>query len=757
MARNLRWMKDPKNYVLDFDGDLVRVNDVYSQWLIRWGTDFNLTNEIKKVDPLDFTFVQRLKNRTGDGQFGNRVTESPDLKSLVFVDDPLAVGKHSNDLVVTLPIRNSGISPDFDPNIEPDYVPHDDVNEETMVIVGIIDDSINLCHDRFRVGTSHSRIDFAWIQGAVNGGQKTVPFGKEVTRTEIEYAIQQFGDSEEALFHHLQLVGTDPSEYRPSPLKLRKSHGTHVADIAAGYGNEPDQKHKALNRRILGVQIPALVTQDTSGSMLISSVHSAARYIFGRALQMSKELNHPIPVVLNFSYGLANGSRDGFSYLELALRQLAFNYRRDTANLGAGSSLLGAPVERVLPAGNGHLSAGHAITLNQPENGNDVLQMNYRLQPDDMTSSYLEIWLPYRKDPEFEVAITPPGYPSAAETLRIPEDGLPPYWILTDDTADVDDDKITNVICRVAADVPSLSADQPFIQSIKAAQMDSDTTPLNKERYFRVLLAFAPTTNHVSNRKTAPHGVWRIKVSTPHTDYGISAWIPRGETSPGFPQRGRQAYFDDDAYVETKFDRYGDVAVQDSISPESSVRRNGTLSGIATNEELEAAYIDANGVPQKEPTDSFLDAIIVGANRADTQFSTLYSAAGRSGLGAPVLGPHVMTCGETSRVLDNLLAAGSRSGSTVAQNGTSVAAPRIARLLADMISEIPAQERKNFDSKYQLSIMGISPQRPSPINPVEEANRPEIRAERLRYGGKLLDTHEDLKLNQNRGVLNKTM
>jgi hypothetical protein len=97
------------------------------------------------------------------------------------------------------------------------------------------------------------------------------------------------------------------------------------------------------------------------------------------------------------------------------------------------------------------------------------------------------------------------------------------------------------------------------------------------------------------------------------------------------------------------------------LTSESYVRRSHTLSGIATGSET----------------------IVVGAYRKSDGAVTAYSSKG------PHLNPtrarnapDTLAPAERSVVLHGLLAAGSRSRSSAAMNGTSAAAPRMTRWLA---------------------------------------------------------------------------
>ena len=180
-----------------------------------------------------------------------------------------------------------------------------------LVVVGVIDDAINLGHARFRRGATGSRVDYGWVQdskapaGAGNGTD-FVPFGRELTRAEIEAAqTATQGQGDDVLLRELGLV--DFSKTGHNTLARRASHGTHVMDLATGAAAD----RADINRRIVTVQIPALATLDTSGALLALFAVSGLRFILARARAMSRALAMPVPAVVNFSYGLAGGPHDG--------------------------------------------------------------------------------------------------------------------------------------------------------------------------------------------------------------------------------------------------------------------------------------------------------------------------------------------------------------------------------------------------------------------------------------------------------------
>jgi hypothetical protein len=157
----------------------------------------------------------------------------------------------------------------------------------------------------------------------------------------------------------------------------------------------------------------------------------------------------------------------------------------------------------------------------------------------------------------------------------------------------------------------------------------------------------------------APSGIWELKV-TATAAMEVHAWIKRSDTPRGRPLKGRQSYFDDPAYV--RFDADGRRSEDDPATSESYIRRSHTLSGIATGSET----------------------IVVGAYRQSDGAVTDYSSKGPHLNPARTRNaPDMLAPGERTIPLRGILAAGTRSSSQIAMNGTSVAAPRVTRWLAE--------------------------------------------------------------------------
>lgn len=185
-----------------------------------------------------------------------------------------------------------------------------------------------------------------------------------------------------------------------------------------------------------------------------------------------------------------------------------------------------------------------------------------------------------------------------------------------------------------------------------------------------ITLAIHPTASLHAGAALAPSGLWQIAIEKANAAMDpaqqVEIWIRRDETLPGYRPGGRQAFFANPCYQ--RFGPFGRLLAVDAPDTDCPVRRAGTLSGFACSAE---------------------PMVIAAFTRSDHALSD-YSAAG------PVThtrhtpepwrgGPDAAALGDDTLVLRGVLSAGTRSGSYVRMNGTSVAAPRVARLAVEDI------------------------------------------------------------------------
>ncbi len=485
------------------------------------------------------------------------------------------------------------------------------------VVTAIIDDALGFAHSRLRVG-SEPRMEFLWNQDGPTRPPPGFNYGLELRKQDTAMAPgmkKQMADNTFA-----GLVDED-EVYRKTrhlryerlghkPLAARASHGTHVMDVACG----ADPATISDKRPLIGVQLPVRTTADTSGGSLARYVLDGIRYILRRTTK--------VPAVVNVSYGLIAGPHDGSSILERALDQL-IQLRRAA----------GLAFAVVLPAGNHFLSRCHARFRTAAK----ARPMRWRVVPDDPTPSFVELWLPRN-----------PAGAKVRLRVRTPT-GDVSGWIAEGDTW------VWQPAGQVLAEVIYYVAPAPGISRNM------------------VLVALAPTASDAAGAQTSPAGTWTIEVQRHGAPCWVDAWIQRDDTAYGYPQRGRQSRFEDEAYE--RFDERGrELEVDNAIS---YVRREGTINPIATGRHT---------------------VTVGGMHYMDWR-------AARSSAGGPVIrppgrgapnpqGPDVMAVSDDSPAYHGILAAGSRSGSRVRMSGTSVAAPQVTRWIADQMANGQPYDRQ---------------------------------------------------------------
>lgn len=494
------------------------------------------------------------------------------------------------------------------------------------VVMGIIDDGIAFAHERFRDSSGRSRVENCWLQGS----------GMYLTKGDIDALLADHAD-EEDLYRFAGLYDFKNSEHKSAA--WRTAHGTHVMDLACGC-NPADYQD---DRPIVCVQLPVTATEDENPGTLYVWISLALDYIVNCAMAIAADRNVAPVVVVNLSYGLLAGPHDGTDEIEQYIDD-KIRHCRD---------VLGVTLRVVLPAGNSYLSRIHA----RPSLAGEAL--TWRVQPDDRTPSFLEIWLP--------APIPAPGNSRFTLTVTSPTGA-----------------SMTTVEHGPLAQIAGTG---PYAWAYWAEWL-----PSNKARFVVIVQSTAHPDPSTPVSQLAPAGRWTIQL-TCHGGLAagdiVDAWIARDDQIHGHPLRGRQSYFDDPGYE--RFDHPGQLLEFDN---NSQVRREATLNSMATG-----------GL-----------AIVLGGYLRKERLPASYSAAGRWLAQPPPPAPiprwpDAMTVSDDSRVHAGVLAAGSRSGSVVAMSGTSVAAPQVARAVADNLAAGGAGDRGSVQGWGATGIALPQPER----------------------------------------------
>lgn len=435
-------------------------------------------------------------------------------------------------------------------------LPEPDVS---LVATGIIDDAIGFAHERFRLSKSETRIAHFWKQSIeylalpdivfipvdrkpssvddVNLGlvdPNDVGVGRALDANKINELLGASQGDERAIYTFLESdsgklgngIGANMPGQRQT-MTLRASHGTFVADLAAGFPPNGLSDDEFRRRPIFAVELPPIATSETWGARLEFYVLLALLQLIDWADNWVKKggTTVRIPLVVNLSYGFSAGPKNGSGFLESAIDR----------HVKARNSVV--PTAFVVAAGNdyrGRLRAEFTLP-----GGSRSRRVDLRLQPQDRTPSFLEIRVPNGFQGKLEVV--PPGKSGCTLEFgsKLPE-------------------------CQELKDGARLVA-RLYVQR-------TDKTIL-------VTLATSPTQNFENADCLAPAGAWAVTVkNTGAGDAAVTLDVQRDDSPRGFPSLGRQAYLDAPDYGE--FD--GETRSYTAFKEDRAIYRKGTLSAIAT-------------------------------------------------------------------------------------------------------------------------------------------------------------------------------
>lgn len=509
---------------------------------------------------------------------------------------------------------------DQPPTVEPEPIAWPD----GTVVTAVIDDGIAFANSVFRDGPTSSRVEGVYIMAA-RAGQPTPGRGIVLSKQSIDQCLQaNIRDGlldEDSVYRQVGLI--DFSDGTFSSAALRRSHGTGVMALAAGYAMD-----KAPSTRpILCAILPSEVTEDTSGHNLLPSLLLAIFYLMLQAsrFKIKKGQDYlPAPVVFNFSYGSHGGPHDGTGPIPWVLSLPMY--------LGLNT----VPV--VLPAGNSNLTRTHARVVLDTRS---TVTLDLRVSPDDRTASFVEMWVP-------SADLT--GQPPSLRLLRVT-----PPWGKQSAPVDFSKDRSSQNL---------LDENNNVVGELSWRIKDQ---PIRTSKYKGVVtLCIRPTASFDRRLQLAPSGIWKIEFTGTGIDSkdAIEVWVLRDETIPGYPPHGRQSYFDNPSYE--LFDPLGKRRTVDPADSDSPVRRAGTLSGFATRETT---------------------IVIGGLTASSGLMSGYSSTGHEAVADQDPIEPIASARSDESPALPGVLSAGSRSGSMARFSGTSFAAPVVARHLADRMAK----------------------------------------------------------------------
>jgi subtilisin family serine protease len=257
------------------------------------------------------------------------------------------------------------------------------------VIVGIIDDVLDIYHPDFQSGPNASRVLFLWDQNLI----------AQASSGEAPPAGITYGVEYDQVDINIELNSSNPPAV-PAYLLVRhggsvEAHGTHVAGIAAGNGRGQGGIYRGAAPGADIIFVANAAVHDQTPLTDSTFVADAFRYIFDRAAARGQ------PCVVNMSNSDNQGPHDGTTLGEQYL-----------------DNLLVTPGRAItLSAGNSNTTAAHAAGK-VPAGGTVNLLLNYRTLDVDgdgandlpIANDAVDIW--YDGQDRFNVTVTcPTGAP----------------------------------------------------------------------------------------------------------------------------------------------------------------------------------------------------------------------------------------------------------------------------------------------------------------------------------------------------------
>jgi len=524
---------------------------------------------------------------------------------------------------------------------------------KTTVVVGVIDIDIGFGHRRFRTHDGRSRVLAAWQQGAPwrDETRPGLPFGEELFEAQINALLGVHGAGalcgsldHDGFYERLGMISHDRID-GIGALAGRAAHGTHVLGLAAGQDPGDDPAGFSDNVRLLVVNLPPPSFFGEGGAFLDYYLSYGLQWIVKThaaivaANRAAGVIETAPPLLVNISFGKQAGAPDPWQDPDTDGTAPG-----DALAFPAGADAQGRVV--LVPAGNDNLERCHA----QFDLADAEQDLAWRVQPDDETSNFLEIWAL----PEYR-----PG-----EDGGLPDAPLP-FEIdleLPDGT-------------RAGFGVPAHRSVRELAGGLGRIYCDWVYSDHRAAYRLRYLVCLAPDGLAVPGDPTcrgAPAGQYRLRLrnTSCRKRLEVRARIQTDEATLPSARNARRGYFEDPDY--TLFEPDGRLADTfpypggrrpvsfDNASP---IRRHGTMNAYAANDSVVA---------------------IAGFRLSDGRPAP-YSATGlglkdaRWGRVAPT----AAFPSDDGSAHFGLLSDGARDGSAVAMQGTSFACAAATRFVTE--------------------------------------------------------------------------
>jgi hypothetical protein len=502
------------------------------------------------------------------------------------------------------------------PTTSPDPIPPSPI--AGTPIVAIIDDGIGFLNARFRRttadGTHQSRFHALWLQAMEQHAH--TPQGAVAGRVLDRAAIDAMIATGDETGHY---AATNKTVFAPetrAETAYATTHGTHVLDLAAG-ADPADVHDPVRDWPLLGVQLPPESIDDTSGTRFESYLVMGVRWI----LRQARAMDATAPVIINLSLGVLAGPKNGTRFAEFQIAREARIWEEVT----------GQPVRIVWAFGNSYRSSQVARFAFARKTATPK-RITWRVQPDDETSSFVEIHTRGKTSEVVQIGLKSPGG-AVAKPIT-----LAPGEIRTLERSD--------------------GAALARIYHVPGRRMDGQT--LCPAHY---VLALVPTRGQKMAEPEASAGAWQISVRG-NAKVEVLIQVQRDDAIRGSDAHGRQSYLDDPKAHEWDGDRAAYVAPA-ARGPITDAGCHNALTTAQARQVFSVGAAQTRGRTAGVAAENFGPAAYTGQGAA---WSTPSPTA------ATVVG--------VGTFYNSIRAAGTLSGSTRRMNGTSAAAGRLTRALA---------------------------------------------------------------------------